>query len=96
MEKNNAQIKELKVQANDLVQQLHNERSAYASLSQIHKEISAKFIKGIKDLVDEKNGKQEAISKLKEINECVSSLQADKVSTYGYNTDFECTTHIIY
>lgn len=68
----------LKLQLNDLSERLENERCSYTTLAQIHKEISAKFIKSIKDIVDEKNAKQEAIKKLKIYEENLQTLSSEK------------------
>ncbi|KAG5898339.1 hypothetical protein JTB14_034322 [Gonioctena quinquepunctata] len=76
--KNQTELDELKLGLDDLTQKLENERSAYAALSQIHKDISAKFINSIKDVVDEKNARQEAAAKLKDAQENLDILNTEK------------------
>lgn len=73
------EIERLKSNVNDLYQKLENERSSYTALSQIHKEISAKFMKSIKDIVDEKNARHEAERKVKEADDYHEKLQIEKV-----------------
>lgn len=73
------EIERLKSNVNDLYQKLENERSSYTALSQIHKEISAKFMKSIKDIVDEKNTRHEAERKVKEADDYHEKLQIEKV-----------------
>ncbi|CAH1179356.1 unnamed protein product [Phaedon cochleariae] len=77
-EKTKSDLNELKMHLTDISQKLENERSAYSALSQIHKEVSAKFIKSIKDVVDEKNACQEATLKLKEVRENLENLKSEK------------------
>ncbi|XP_023024665.2 uncharacterized protein isoform X2 [Leptinotarsa decemlineata] len=77
-EKNRAELNELKLHLNDLTHKLENERSAYSALSQIHKDVSAKFIKSIKDVVDEKSARQEAEAKLEEAQQNLEILKTEK------------------
>ncbi|VEN47913.1 unnamed protein product [Callosobruchus maculatus] len=77
-EQNKLEINQLKLQLNEVTQQLENEKSAYSALSQVHKEVSAKLIKSIKDVVDERNAKQEAETNLKAVQTELDRLKSEK------------------
>lgn len=53
-------------QLQELNHRLSNEKTAYETLSQIHKEVSSKFLKSIKELMEEKNAKQKLMEELSE------------------------------
>ncbi|KAJ8948366.1 hypothetical protein NQ318_019351 [Aromia moschata] len=76
--KNKKEFSEFKMNLNDMVQKLNNERSAYATLSEIHKDISAKYLKSIKDAVDERNARQEMEGKLRGAIRASEQLQSEK------------------
>ncbi|CAH1980835.1 unnamed protein product [Acanthoscelides obtectus] len=79
-EQNKLEINQLKLQLADLTQKLGDEKSAYSALSQVHKELSAKLMKSVKDVVDEKNARQEAETDLKAAAQAeVDRLKSEKM-----------------
>nr|CAI5853036.1 unnamed protein product [Callosobruchus analis] len=77
-EQNKLEISQLKLQLKEVSEQLENEKSAYSALSQVHKEVSAKLIKSIKDVVDERNAKQEADANLRAVQAETDRLKSEK------------------
>lgn len=63
-------ISKLHSQSQELHNRLSNEKAAYETLSQIHKEVSSKFLKSIKELVEEKNAKQRLMEQLSQLEQC--------------------------
>ncbi|XP_018564696.1 GRIP and coiled-coil domain-containing protein 2-like [Anoplophora glabripennis] len=78
MESNEKIICDLKANLKDVSQKLENERSAYATLSEIHKEISGKFLKSVKNFAEEKTARQEVETKLKETMHCLDHMTVEK------------------
>ncbi|XP_030767919.1 myosin-11-like isoform X3 [Sitophilus oryzae] len=76
--KGKKEIQKLEQQLRELTQKMDNEKSAYETLAQIHKDISGKFMKSIKELVDIKNSKQELADELKNMYNSVKQLEQEK------------------
>ncbi|KAJ8922098.1 hypothetical protein NQ315_004030 [Exocentrus adspersus] len=72
------EICELKLNLSDVSQKLENERAAYGTLSEIHKEVSAKFIKSIESVTEEKTVRQEMEGKLKETLQALDTMRTEK------------------
>ncbi|KAJ8954755.1 hypothetical protein NQ314_007025 [Rhamnusium bicolor] len=77
-ERSNNELGEMTMKLSDISHKLDNERSAYATLSQIHKEVSAKFLRSIKDVVDEKNARKEIEVRLKETMKSYEHFKTEK------------------
>lgn len=69
------------MQLQEVGNKLHNEKTAYETLSAIHKEVSAKFMRSIKELVDEKNARQDAVDKVREHKNIIEKFEKENVST---------------
>ncbi|KAJ8981515.1 hypothetical protein NQ317_011751 [Molorchus minor] len=76
------EIEELKATLVDTTQNLNNERAAYASLSEMHKDVSTKYLDGIEQIMEEKNVRQEIESKLKNVTSSIEKLLIEKCSSY--------------
>ncbi|KAL1502349.1 hypothetical protein ABEB36_007503 [Hypothenemus hampei] len=63
-EQSEKEVTKLKDQLQEANNKLANEKIAYDTLAEIQKDVSGKFMKSIKDLVDEKNAKQEMMDKV--------------------------------
>lgn len=69
----------MRIELQDLNNRLVNEKTAYETLSQIHKDISGKFMRSIKDLVEAKNSKCEMQDKMNKSQIYVDKLENEQV-----------------
>lgn len=74
------EISKLHSQSQELNNRLGNEKAAYETLSQIHKEVSSKFLKSIKELVEEKNAKQRLMEQLSEVKSQLEHSEQNRVN----------------
>lgn len=58
---------------------MDNEKTAYETLAQVHKDISSKFMRSIKDLVDVRNSNREISEELQEKENALIQLENEKV-----------------
>ncbi|CAG9767474.1 unnamed protein product [Ceutorhynchus assimilis] len=77
-EQNQKEITKLRLQLQEATTRLANEKSAYDILSQVHKDVSGKFMRSINDLVGSKHMNQDVIEKLKEEQVDIEDIKNDK------------------
>ncbi|XP_076265085.1 uncharacterized protein LOC143199161 [Rhynchophorus ferrugineus] len=91
---NKTETGKLKQQLNEIKQKMDNEKTAYETLAQVHKDVSNKFMRSIKDLMDVKNKNREISEELKEKCDALKKIEDEKTDLkYQLNctkTEIEC------
>ncbi|XP_048520430.1 golgin subfamily A member 4-like isoform X2 [Dendroctonus ponderosae] len=77
-EQSKKEISMLRMELQDLNNRLVNEKTAYETLSQIHKDISGKFMRSIKDLVEAKNSKCDMQDKMHKNQKYLDNVENDQ------------------
>ncbi|XP_056631107.1 uncharacterized protein LOC130441439 [Diorhabda sublineata] len=85
----------IKLNVIELTEKLEQEKTSYAALSDIHKEISSKFIESVKKNVQEKEARLEIEKKLEQVKEQLERIPTEKVVYLEDNVAYQDEIKVI-
>ncbi|XP_057671934.1 centromere-associated protein E-like [Diorhabda carinulata] len=85
----------IKLNVIELTEKLEQEKTSYAALSDIHKEISTKFIESVKKNVQEKEARLEIEKKLEQVKEQLKRIPTEKVVYLEDNVTYQDEIKVI-